>query len=395
MTHPIDPATETWKTNPVIFVSAGDPSGDIYGSRLINELKGIYPRAFFIGLGGPRMKAAGMHLLASQDRIATVGFTEVLRDIPYFFELLKESDEIFRYLKPEVVILIDFPGFNLRLARKAKARGIKTLFYVSPQVWAWRKGRCKNLVRDSDQIAVILPFEVEIFRTWGKEVHYVGHPMVGEIAGREPRKSFMERYGISPERSVLGLSPGSRRKEVAYHLPVFLEIAEMVRRRIPGIQVLVNRAPAISEAEMREHFLEGHEEIVVVHDSHHTSIEISNLLLTKSGTSTLEAALLKTPMIVCYRMSRLSHLIARLLVDVPHISLVNILAGEEIVPEYIQYEFNPSNILPTAMRLLTDPAARGKMVQDLKRVSSQLEAGNPSNRVAILVSEMIGNGRET
>ncbi len=379
--------------NPVIFVSSGDPSGDIYGSRLIETLKDLYPDTYFIGLGGPRMKSAGVHLMADQDRIATVGFTEVLREIPYFLALLKESEDIFRSLRPELVILIDFPGFNLRLARKAKEQGIKTLFYVSPQIWAWRKGRCRDLVRDSDEIAVILPFEVQIFKSWGKDVHYVGHPMIGEIALREPRDSFIKRYGIAPERPVLGLSPGSRRKEIAYHLPIFLQIAEMIRERVPDIQVLVNRAPTISEFEMREKFLDGHQDIVLIHDSHHTSIEISSLLLTKSGTSTLEAAILKTPMIVCYRMSRLSHLIAKLLVDVPHISLVNILAGKEIVPEYIQYEFDPEKIFPTAMGLLTDRSERDKMILDLEGVSSQLEGGNPSEKVAGLAASMIEDGR--
>ncbi len=379
--------------HPVIFVSAGDPSGDIYGSRLIENLKGLYPNAYFIGLGGPRMKSAGVHLMADQDRIATVGFTEVLREIPYFFGLLKESEDIFRSVRPELVILIDFPGFNLRLARRAKEHGIKTLFYVSPQIWAWRKGRCKHLVRDSDEIAVILPFEVQVFKSWGKDVHYVGHPMIGEIAVREPRDSFIHRYGISPERPVLGLSPGSRRHEIAYHLPVFLRIAEMIREHVPEIQVLVNRAPTISEFEMREKFLDGQRDIILVHDSHHTSIEISSLLLTKSGTSTLEAALLKTPMIVCYRMSRLSHLIAKVLVDVPHISLVNILAGKEIVPEYIQYDFEPEKIFPKAMGLLTDRSEREKMVMDLEGISSQLEGGNPSEKVAVLAASMIENGR--
>jgi lipid-A-disaccharide synthase len=383
---------EEKRGDPLFFISAGDPSGDIYGSTLVRELKRLYPGSFFVGLGGKRMEAEGVHLLAAPERIATVGFTEVVKDIPFFYGLLRESESIFRHLSPELVILIDFPGFNLHLARKAKRRGLRTFFYISPQIWAWREGRFRDLVHNSDEIAVILPFEVELFKKWGREVHYFGHPMIGELASREPRESFMLRYGIDGGRPILGLSPGSRKREIAYHLPVFMKVAEKIQREIPDIQVLINRAPTISESELREKYLDGYEDYIIINDCHHTSIDISTLLLTKSGTSTLEAALLHTPMLVCYRMSQLSYMIARFLVNIPHISLVNILADKEIVPEYIQGEFNLERIFPAAMILLEDESKREEMIRDLREVSCSLEGGNTNQRVAGLVVSMIENG---
>ena len=382
------------RKGPFFFISAGDPSGDIYGGALVRELKRLYREPFFLGLGGKEMKSAGVHLLAAQERIATVGFTEIIKDIPFFYGLIREAEDIFRAVSPDLVILIDYPGFNLRLAKRAKNRGLKTLFYISPQVWAWHKGRYKDLVRDSDQIAVILPFEVDVFREWGKDVHYVGHPMINEIAGRESKETFMARYGIAPDRPVLGLSPGSRRKEIAYHLPPFLEIAERIRQKTPDVQVLINRAPTMGEREMRESYLRKYRDIKVINDSQHTSIDISSLLLVKSGTSTLEAALLHTPMLVCYRMSQISYIIAKTLVDLSYISLVNILAGREIVPEYIQGDVKPEAIVPVALELLEDGSKRQKMINDLKEVSAVLEGGDASEKVAKLAVSMVENVRD-
>ena len=374
---------------PLFFISAGDPSGDIYGSSLVEELKSRYPESSYIGLGGYRMRKAGVHLLADPERIALVGFTEVVRDLPYLHGLLRESESIFRDLHPELVILIDYPGFNLRLARRAKRRGRKTLFYVSPQVWAWRKGRCRNLIRDSDEIAVILPFEVEFFHGLGKEVHYVGHPIIEEISAREPLEAFRKRYHISPDLPVLGLSPGSRRSEIDYHLPVLLEIARLIRESIPEIQVLINRSPTISARELQDRYLREHDDIRVIHDSHHTSIEATSLLLTKSGTTTLEAALLLRPMIVCYRMSRISYHIARTLIQVPYVSLVNILAGKPVVPEYIQDAFTPDRIFPVALELLKDERARGTMREALRNVVGKMAGGRANERVAKLAVSLI------
>jgi lipid-A-disaccharide synthase len=382
---------EKERSGPLFYISAGDPSGDVYGCALVMELKNLFPESFFIGLGGPRMKEAGVHLLAPSERLATVGFTEIVRDIPFFYNLLKRSEDIFEHVPPDLVILIDYPGFNLRLAERARKRNMKVLFYISPQIWAWRERRYRNLIRDSDEIAVILPFEVDIFREWGKEVNYVGHPIFREIERREPRESFMKRYDLSPDRPILGLSPGSRRKEINYHLPVFLKVVDMVKKASPDVQILINRAHIISEREMRDIYLRGHDDIRVINESHHTSIDVSDLFLTKSGTSTLEAALLHTPLIVCYRMSQISYLIAKSMVRVKHISLVNILANREVVPEYIQHEFTPERIFHAVMELLVDQALRNKMISGLKEVSGLLEGENASSKVAELAVSMIGN----
>jgi len=380
------------RSGPLFYISAGDPSGDVYGSALVMELKSLFPESFFIGLGGPRMKEAGVHLLAPSERLATVGFTEIVKDIPFFYDLLKQSEDIFEFVPPDLVILIDYPGFNLRLAGRARRKNIKVLFYISPQIWAWREKRYRNLIRDIDEIAVILPFEVDIFREWGKEVHYVGHPIFSEIKKRESRESFMKRYELSPKRPILGLSPGSRRNEIDYHLPVFLKVAEMVKKTSPEVQIMINRAHIISESEMCDIYLRGHDYIRVINESHHTSIEVSDLFLTKSGTSTLEAALLHTPMIVCYRMSQISYLIAKAMIRVKHISLVNILANKEVVPEYIQHEFTPERIFHAVTELLEDQTLRSTMISGLKEVSGLLEGDKASLKVAELAVSMIDNG---
>jgi lipid-A-disaccharide synthase len=363
--------------SPTVFLSAGEQSGDLHGAELARELRQVLPDVRLAGLGGSRMELEGVELLAGLDRLAVLGFAEVVRRLPDFLRLRRQ---VRRFLIDEGVDLfvpIDYPGFNLPMACAARRSGIHVLYYIAPQVWAWKKRRAYRLARCAEKVCVVLPFEAEFLSAFGVNAEFVGHPLLDRHdengSSPSPIKPTDLEAGVAP---VLGLFPGSRAQEVERMLPLFLEAAELVRRDVPDVDVLVARSADLPYS--------------VFGDVPGARLETPELVmarataaLTKSGTITLQLALAGVPMVVGYRTSAMTYLIARRLVRVPHIALANLVADRRVVPELIQDELT-ARAAAAELRPLLDrlDGARTEMVGGLGSIQSALGSPGCARRVA-------------
>jgi lipid-A-disaccharide synthase len=377
---------EARRTGPVIFISVGEPSGDLHGAKLARALRERMPDARLIGLGGPLMVAAGVELIEHVDNLAVMGFVEVVSRLPFFLRLRRRVFAALDHERVDLVIPIDYPGFNLRLARHAHEHGRRVLYYIAPQVWAWHASRAADLARDTDAVAVILPFEEELFREHGAKVDFVGHPLLDRAAPATDRTDWCRRHGIDADRPLLALMPGSRRQELARHLGLFREAAERVVARHPGTQVLIGGGPGLPDDAFAG---AGYR---VIRDS----IELvrhATVVLAKSGTTTLEVALAGTPFVVAYRVNPLTYRIARRLIQVPHIALANLVAGRTIVPEFVQHAATPAALSESLLRLM-DPESkeRAEMLGGLREIRSALGTPGAGDRVARIAESLIRAG---
>jgi lipid-A-disaccharide synthase len=329
------------------------------------------------------MAAEGVELLADVEDLAVMGFVEVLSRLPFFLRLRRKVFDALESERVDLVIPVDYPGFNLRLARHARQRGIPILYYIAPQVWAWHASRARNLARDTDRIAVILPFEEEFLRENGARVEFVGHPLMDRQSNLRDRPEWCRSNAIDPERPLLALFPGSRRQEVDRHLEAFTRAAELAIARTPGLQVMVGAAGGLPEEAYRNarHPVTRQSEELLRH---------ATAAIVKSGTTTLEAALADTPFVVAYRMNPLSYRIARRVVRVPHIALANLVVGRRIVPELLQDEVTAERLAAEITPLMDENgSARMEMLAGLAAVREALGTGGAGNRVAEIAWELL------
>jgi len=339
-----------------IMIVAGEASGDLHGATLCRALRTLAPGRRLVGMGGERMAAAGVERAADVTAAAIIGGTEALGPLPTLFRAWRRLTAVLHGdSRPAVVVVIDFPEFNLRLARVARRAGIPVVYFIPPQVWAWRPWRIRAIHRRVSRVLAVLPFEVALYEAADIPVTFVGHPVLDAVADAPSRDAARERLGLPPEATVLGLLPGSRAQEIAHTLPVLREAAARIVATRPGARVVLALAPSVDRA-LVERLTAGTPPVTIVPDAH-AVMRAADLLLVTSGTATLEAALLGTPMIVCYRFSRLSEAWVRLLVRVPWISLVNITLGRAVVPEIYQRAFTAEHVAAEAERLLATPAA--------------------------------------
>ena len=329
------------------------------------------------------MAAEGVTLLATLDDLAVMGFVEVAARLPFFLRLRRRVFERLVREKVDLVIPIDYPGFNLRLARFARTQGISVLYYIAPQVWAWHASRAADLARDTDEVAVILPFEEEFLRRAGANARFVGHPLLDLPAPTIPRDELLRGWGLDPSRPVLALFPGSRPQEVRRHLALFDETAERVTRLRPDVQPIIGASPDLHAAA----FVRSPWPLA---DDPGGLLHHATAALVKSGTTTLEAALAGTPFVVVYRMNPLSYQLARRLVDVPHIALANLVANERIVPELVQDAATPATLCDAILPLLDlESVERKRMIVGLSRVRSSLGGAGAAARVADDVAALL------
>lgn len=432
----------------VILMVAGEASGDLHAANLARQILERLPAAQLFGIGGSRMQEAGVRLLRRIDDLAVVGIGEVMLHWRAIRQTFRSLCQFIQTKRPDLLILIDYPDFNLRLAKVARREHIKVLYYISPQVWAWRRWRIKTIARTVDTLLVIFPFELPLYQGCGLDVRFIGHPLMdvigGEIApgrGAEPREiepsmgmesinpyplalapgrwaepkepqsaespqsdslrqpaespsmreEICRRLGVDPKRPIIALLPGSRKSEISRILPQLLGAAEKLIRQKPDLQFLLALASTIKPSVV-EPYLRRYPSVTIHcrESCTYDILRVADLALVSSGTATLETALLNTPMILVYRLSLLSYILGRMLIRVPYIGLVNLVAEKKIVPELIQYQANADKIASLAMEILQDQKRREYMRRELRKIRDRLGEPGSAARAAEVVVEMLG-----
>ena len=376
--------------NKQILIIAGEASGDMHGVGLIKELRRINPQVSFFGMGGDKMREAGVETFYHINQLSFMGFFEVLENLGFFREVMKKMTQILDERKPDLAILIDYPGFNLKLAEEIKKRKILILYYISPQVWAWGKGRIKKIKKLVDKMIVFFPFEEKIYKDAQVDVDFIGHPLLDMVKTSLTQDEFRNKFGIEKDQILIGLFPGSRALEVEKILPIMLSSCEIMKSKIKDLKVAVSLAPTIEKDYLVSFLTQKRLEVVLVEKFTYDLMRYSDFLLVKSGTSTLEAAIIGTPFVVIYKTGFLTWLVARSLVKVPYIGMVNLISGKKIVPEFVQYEAKPEKIAWEMYQFLTDKEKYQKMKDELSAVKEKLGEKGAYKRGAEIVFRMLG-----
>ncbi len=381
-------------TEPVCFgIVAGERSGDVLGAGLIRALREIFPAASFVGVGGPSMLDEGCESLAPMDRLSVMGFVEPLGRLPELLAIKRKLERRFIDNPPLAFIGVDYPDFNLLLEKKLRQHGIPTVHYVSPSVWAYRQKRIFKIKAAVDLMLTLFPFETPIFERYRIRVSCVGHPLADEIGFEDRRQFHRQELGLASGDPVLALMPGSRGGEIKRLGPVFLAAAMAVLQEWPDMKFLMpysgKEARARLEQLLRANSIMGDDQFILVNDSH-AALSAADLALMCSGTATLEAMLLRRPMIVCYKLAPLSHAIASRLVKIPHFSLPNLLAGQSLVPEYKQDEVRASRLAQDIIQFFRDRGSQQGMLEEFDRLHRNLRQGG-SAKAAAAIAELVAD----
>ncbi len=381
-------------TNPPrILVVAGEASGDTHAAELVAALRARRPDLTFFGMGGARLAAQGVELLFDAREVSVMGITEVLPRIPRILQILKGLAEAAAERKPDVAILVDIPDFNLRLAKKLKALGVPVAYYVSPMIWAWRRGRVRTIKRLVDRMLCILPFEEDFYREAGVSARYVGSPVVEQVPSPDTASAFRERLGLSKDAPTLALLPGSRMGEIRRLLPDMVEAAKRLSAERPGLQVVVPLAPTIDREEITSRFEGSGVTPILVEGRAPEVVGASDAAVVASGTAVLEAGLMQRPLVVVYRVSLITYWVGRLMLKVAFVSLINLLAGRRVVPELLQGEMTPERIAEEVRRVWIPGAPREEMLQGLAEMRGRLGETGAATRAAESVLELLPPGR--
>jgi lipid-A-disaccharide synthase len=376
------------------MIVAGEASGDLYGATLAAEIRALSPDTRLFGMGGDRMREAGIDTLVDANVMAVMGIVEVLGQLPVIlkgFSILKRallSDP------PRLLILIDYPDFNLRLARVAKRAGIKVLYFISPQVWAWRSGRVKGIGRVVDMMAVLFPFEVPFYQKAGIPVSFVGHPLLDLVRPGMGRDQAALSLGLEPGRRTVGLFPGSRKSEIAKLLPDILEAARLLQARLPELQFVLPLASSLRPEDIAPQVARSGLQVTVVSGRNHDVMVACDAAISVSGTVTMELALVGIPMVIVYRVSGLTYQIGKRVIKLPHIGICNIVAEKGIVKELIQHEVTPEAMAREIGNLLEDQRYADRMREEFSNVRTKLGSGGALGRLARVALGMMATHKE-
>lgn len=365
----------------------GEASGDVHGARLVAELLRKDGGLRFFGVAGEELKRTPFEALVSVAQLTGMGLVELFGNLKNLWRAYRLLGDALKKRRPKLLILIDFPEFNLRLARRAKTLGVPVLYYISPQIWAWRQGRVRQIGRWVDHMAVVFPFEQEFYARHGVKVTFVGHPLLETVRSSRSRETMLATMGLDPTRPAIALLPGSRRREIDFHLPVMQQAATILHAE-RGAQFFCVRASTIDRFSLESSLSRAPFHVAIVDENRYDAVHAADLVWTASGTATLEAALLGRPMIVIYRLSWLTYQLARLLVRVQHISIVNLLAGERLVPELVQDDANAERLVAESKRLFDDASWRSEVGAKLAQLRARLGAPGAADRVADIALAM-------
>lgn len=362
-----------------VMIIAGEASGDLHGAGVVRELKKLNSKLEVFGVGGDRMKQEGMNLIYHIRELGFMGFVEVIKHLPFIKVMEHTLEQIVKFKKPDVLLLIDYPGFNLRFAKKIRKYGVKIVYYISPQVWAWHRSRVKKMRSLIDSMLVVFPFEVDFYKKENIPVEFVGHPLLEVLEAGLSKKNFCKRYDIDPSKKILGLIPGSRRQEIEKIFPAMIRAARRVAAK-EGMEIVVAVAPTLEESFFRTLF--NLDNIHLVKGATYDVMNHSHFAFVTSGTATLETACFGTPMFVLYKTSWLTYVIGRLLIKVKNIGLVNIVAGKTIVPEFIQNRVAVGTLAQEALKVLRSEQYLKTMRAELSLLKKNLGSIGASRRVA-------------
>lgn len=369
------------------MIIAGETSGDLHGAKLVNALLKRNNGLFFCGIGGQALKEIGVDILIDAHEISVVGIAEVFSKIPNILKSLRMVKSTFKNMRPDLLILIDFPDFNLRVAATAKRMGIPILYYISPQIWAWRPGRVKKIDKLVDHMAVILPFEEDFYRKQRIPVTFVGHPL---LENSLPTKESIEDKW-KDDIPAIGLLPGSRHGEIERHLPVMINAARLLLKKIEAIKFIISLSPDVEEKYVKEIVRKhkGEADFEIAAGNVRSVLEQSKVVVAASGTVTLESAISGTPMVIIYKVSPLSFWLGKAMIRVNNIGLVNLIAGKEIVPELIQKEASSERIADMVFKMLNDPSGLKQLSLNLLAIRDKLGGPGASERVADIAFRML------
>jgi lipid-A-disaccharide synthase len=372
-----------------IMISCGEASGDLYAGALTAELQAREPDAEIFGFGGQRLKAAGGRLIGDFGGFSVTGLTEAVRVVPRSFAMLRRLVDAARELRPHVFVAIDFPDFNFKLMAALRRLGIPIVYYVSPQLWAWRPGRMETMKTHVDRVLVIFPFEEALYRNAGIEAQFVGHPLVDLARAGQPRPAFLHERGLVPDAPTVALLPGSRRNELERIVPVMADALPLIRARVPGVQFVVACAPGLSDHLFAPLVDEDSEaDVVLVKDRSDDVLAACDVVITASGTATIQCTLHEKPMVVVYRLSPLTYRLGKPFVHVDTYAMPNLVAGHRIVPELIQNDFTAERTASETVAFLTDRELYERTRQALTHVREQLGEPGASSRAAAAVLEV-------
>ena len=373
-----------------IMIIAGEASGDLHAGKLIYATTQKNYAVHFYGIGGDKMRAAGADIMVDSKEMAVVGLVEIWEHRKVIFGALNQMRDSISHDPPDLLILVDYPEFNLRLARHAKQHGVKVLFYISPQIWAWRQYRVKKIKRLVDMMAVVFPFETDFYRKHNVPVKFVGHPLVNEVNASREKPALLEEFGLDANKPVIGLLPGSRRSEIKRLINIILESAKLTRSKIDDAQFIMPLAATLDESELAP-TLDQYSSlgIKVVKNRPYDVIACCDVVLTVSGTVTLEIALLQTPMIIINKVAWLTYAIVSRLLKIKYIGLCNIVANKCIAPELIQHDATPKKISTLLVKILSEKNLRKKMIKELSEIESMLGSEGGIENIAKLTLEML------
>ena len=374
-----------------ILIISGEASGDLHGANLVRELKKESPSLAFFGVGSKRMREAGVQMLADASEISVVGGTEVLTHLGAIYRVYSRLKRFLKEERPDLLVLIDFPDFNIMVGKAAKKLGIPVLYYISPQVWAWRKGRIKKIAELVKAVVVVFPFEVELYKSAGVDVRFVGHPLADVVKSEFTKIEARKHLGLDHTRRTIALLPGSRKKEITHLLPDMLEAARELDTMFRDLQFVLPVAPTLTMDFIRQHVEVSGVPVKIVDGGVYDALRASDAAIVTSGTATLETGLMGVPMAIVYRMSKVSYFIGRLIIDVDHVGLVNIIAGKRLVPELIQQEATPQNMAVAISKMLRDPVYYKEITDGLAAVRVQLGDAGASARAAAVVLSLLEN----